>query len=907
MSPRRDNVLAGNPFAPLSELADEIQVPSSRGDDAVPRGARRVVVGRKQIPSAADRRPERKAVTLGDFIPPGEVPRKRPHNRRQRLSLGLEGMKGSVSSRVPLWSDRDRLTEMPAVPDGSPLRRRTVQLGPADVMTCSLHSALSSPRKRRRPKLAGLRGIVSNHFPTYTVRPYRPWKPLHRQAAPAVRQSGPIGPPPRPPPAAGRRQNTQEQASIQQPLSPGRHVPRPWTTSSAARPASREPPAPVAASPPPASPQAGTDTKLGSSKGTVAPTGAPPVVDPHDATRLSGTYRTARMIVTLQQTDWHDCPVIRGMTGRDTVYWVLTTAIQVQHPTLTGGRRRPIYLGWIRHGERLDRRRYPTDSDSLAELVRTGWEFEATALVGLRGGMDDAQGSDGNQHGQAPADAAAITFDFASATDDEFQQLDAAVQAVLTGRCSEDTLQTRGARQLLAPVPPQDWARLTDPILGDISPARILALRDLTHSNATTLRNSSLAPWTSTEPLVGIRFCEVQPGLAGWQGGSTTEAKQLIIGELMRIAGLGTAENFDWQTVKGTIRIEGELSATGGHCVWTVQAVIPQGPWIRDLLTGAIALIAGAYAVPTPHTKYIEVTLDPRTTRVLKGLWSLLGIDGGLFRGLIRYALEQRLRADMIGVRVTTSAFSHGGEGKKGKTTFFSPEHSDSKIVIGADATLLLQASRTGPTLALGLGYAQALPVTIQIPCPEIPGYALNALRASPSGGDIAIRYRVPGAHPTTPDVVIGYVGAGVDITQTGAHLPAGWLSEKLVNSQARKSWALQLLRQTFQREVRAITMLPVGRLKKAGGDPAYLFVMFPTVAAATTYCTALDAGTLPAALTGMLSSFFEAAGTLATFCAYIPPESIEACIEKDIVPLFKAGLTDSTVIKPTAVPNASV
>ena len=259
----------------------------------------------------------------------------------------------------------------------------------------------------------------------------------------------------------------------------------------------------------------------------------------------------------------------------------------------------------------------------------------------------------------------------------------------------------------------------------------------------------------------------------------------------------------------------------------------------------------------------------------------------------------------MIGVRVTTSAFSPGGEGKKGKTTFFPPEHGDSKIVFGVEANLLLRAGRTGPTLALDLGCAPVCLVKIQIPCPETPGYALHAMRSLPNG--IAIRYRVPGAHPTTENVVTGYVGAGVDITQTGAHLPAGWLSNKLVNSQAHKSWALQLLRQTFQREVGATTMLPVGRLKKDGGDPAYLFVMFPTVAAAANYCTSLDAGTLPSALGAMLNSFLDATGSLATFCAYIPPESIEACIEKDIVPLFKAGLMDSAVIRPTAAPDASV
>ena len=518
--------------------------------------------------------------------------------------------------------------------------------------------------------------------------------------------------------------------------------------------------------------------------------------------------------------------------------------------------------------------------------------------------MDNAQSGAGDIPPRPPSGTGLVGVDFSTMTNEEYQQLDVVVREVLAGgRSNEDNPLTPAARRLLAPVQLQDWAALTDPIFGEISPARILALRALAHTKAVMLRANPLAPWIGQEPLVGVRFCDVQPGLAGWSGGSMAEARQLIIGELMRIDGLGAAATFDWQTIKGTIRIEGELSGTSASNVWTVLAVIPQGPWIPDLLTGTIALTTGAYAVPAPNATYIEVALDSRTTLVLKGLWRLLGLDSTLFRGLLRHALGQKLGAEMIGVRVTTSAFSHGGEGKKGKTTF-PPDHSDSKIVFGVEATLLLQAGRIGPTLALGLGCYPTYPITIQIPCPETPGYALHAMRSTPDC--TAIRYRVPGALPTTRDVVMGYVGVGVDITQTGAHLPAGWISDRLVNSQAHKSWALQLLRQAFQREVGATTMIPVGRLKKGGGDPAYLFVMFPTVDAAAKYCALLDASTLPPGLKDMLSSFLGENGRLATFCAYIPPEAIESCNEKDVVHLFKAGLTGAAVIN-QAAPNAEV
>ena len=628
----------------------------------------------------------------------------------------------------------------------------------------------------------------------------------------------------------------------------------------------------------------------------------PPAGDPSEAVRLSGKYNSTRTTVMIERVACNDCPL---PPGREAMLWILSQAIQGIRRTPTGQRRGVLYITWRRHRERLERRQFPTDFDGLASLVRAGWEFDAT--VGLPGGMDNTQSGAGNvQPGQAEAAAAVVTVNFASMSTDDYQKLDEVVRDVLAGRSTEGKPLGPVVRALLAHILPQDWASLTDPIFGEISPARILALRAIVHGNAATLRDIPLAPWVGQAHVVGLQFCDVQPSLAGWTGGSVAEAKRLITGELMRIEGLGTAPTFDWQTTKDTLRVDGELSPTGADKVWTVQAVVPQGPWVRDLLTGATALVPGSYTVLMPSSPYLEVTLDSKTTQVLKSLRRLLGLDSALFRAMIRHALGQRLGADMIMVRISTSAFLHGGEGKKGKSTFFSPDHSDAKIVCGVDATLLLQAGRIAPTLALELGLAPTFPVSLTVPCPAVPGFVLKSMRSITDG--IAIRYRDAGARPTTRDVILGYVGAGVDITQTGAHLPAGWLSDRLVNSQAQKFWALQLLRQAFQREVGATTMLPVGRLKKGGGDPAYMFVMFPTIAAATLFCGHIDARTtLPTALREMLGTFLDPNGRLVTFCAYIPPESIADCIEKDITQLVKAGLTDAAIIRPVAAPDAPV
>ena len=79
----------------------------------------------------------------------------------------------------------------------------------------------------------------------------------------------------------------------------------------------------------------------------------------------------------------------------------------------------------------------------------------------------------------------------------------------------------------------------------------------------------------------------------------------------------------------------------------------------------------------------MKVALDSKTSSVLKTLG---------------------LGAEMVGVLLTTAAFTPGTEGKKGKTMFLPPDHAESRIMIGVEATHLLQVGRRGPLLRLSLG-----------------------------------------------------------------------------------------------------------------------------------------------------------------------------------------------------------
>jgi hypothetical protein len=74
----------------------------------------------------------------------------------------------------------------------------------------------------------------------------------------------------------------------------------------------------------------------------------------------------------------------------------------------------------------------------------------------------------------------------------------------MAGRGSPSNPLTIAAVQLLAPVRPQDWAELTDPIYGEISPAKILAPRYIVHHHRAELRAIPLASWISSSNLVGV-------------------------------------------------------------------------------------------------------------------------------------------------------------------------------------------------------------------------------------------------------------------------------------------------------------------------------------------------------------------------------------------------------------------
>lgn len=611
-----------------------------------------------------------------------------------------------------------------------------------------------------------------------------------------------------------------------------------------------------------------------------------------DGLRIIGTYRSRQLSILVEPGDWKDCI---EMTGQMAVRLVVSAAIRRECKELGASRLGPLLLQWHRNGVRLARADEPTDHAELRKLVAAGYCFEATSR--LLGGADAAAAAAGG----AAHEEGVRDVDFASMTDPDYLELDRAVQAVMSNSAFNDPARLGIARRLLAPIRPEHWEGLPNlgAVRGLISPARLLGLREILRAQTEAIRPSFPPNFASNRALVSLRICDLLPRRIGWTGGGRSQAETRIIEALLRIEGLSDAQGFDWDVVQTNIKIDGDT--TSPDTIWSILVVLPQGPWIQGLLSGRLLLAEGSYAVPAPHLTYAEVPLDGEVTTLLKGIAKVLQLDMAIFRGMLQHAFQRALGADACSVRITTSSFTPGTDGKKPQVKTFPPEHQDSVIMIGIEATYLLLAWRAAPTIRLELGIPPGIPVQLMTLCPRASSLALRAMRTVKTG--TAVRFRTPGARPTTRDIVLGWVGQGVDINQTAGHLPAGWLSNKIINSASDKAEAIQILCRAFIDSVGAVSMMPIGRLKKGGGDPVFLYLMFRTVEDAARLSDAIDTATLPAPVATLLNYFFEPA-LIPIYCAYVPPEALRDCPEKELVSLFKLGLTESARIQP--VQNAN-
>jgi len=157
---------------------------------------------------------------------------------------------------------------------------------------------------------------------------------------------------------------------------------------------------------------------------------------------------------------------------------------------------------------------------------------------------------------------------------------------------------------------------------GLVTPARVLVLGEIATLAQQHVLSVHVPDWVAVGNLVALRFCDILPSALGWTGtGNMAQAKALITTAIHTIDGLCDAAGYDWQTLRSSVRVEGDMM--NGESLWSATAVLPQGPWIAQLLTGQLSISVDAYTVLAPHSTYIEVTLDAQTAAVLKDIGQL--------------------------------------------------------------------------------------------------------------------------------------------------------------------------------------------------------------------------------------------------------------------------------------------
>ena len=155
----------------------------------------------------------------------------------------------------------------------------------------------------------------------------------------------------------------------------------------------------------------------------------------------------------------------------------------------------------------------------------------------------------------------------------------------------------------------------------------------------------------------------------------------------------------------------------------SVQLLLPPGPWIVQLLTREIAMGPSTYVTVCETDSFIETSLHPFDTKVLKALWLTLGIEIWRFCYMIAEALHQAWKVH-VHLRLSTEVHGQG----RGQITFVDPASPQSNFVLGINLHSLMNITRTNRLVRLCLGTGLQRPIEVIIEVPPIPRVALSRL-----------------------------------------------------------------------------------------------------------------------------------------------------------------------------------
>ena len=799
-------VLTGNPFAPLADAPDEDASPACNiATELADEAQARVERARGGRAKAT---PER-----------GTRQERRPWTLVDFIPTG-----GKLQRKKHKGMD-SRMT-LPGV-DGV-VSDRIREWSLRDLNTEVTEEVQWGTGRMRRQTFKGLRGRVSDHIPTVRRCRHRHLEHLrHRQLT--------VTPTPYPHP------DTTHPASQQRISAPRLYVNEGQPSRARAR--SRAPPP--------------RQTLLAASTVEL------PTKEWKEPERLQLTVELGGRTIAVQaeETDWEWATGrgLRAVSGSLAAEWTVATALKrALGPT---EKTQPLPVEPVLNGKRVQALLHPFSWESLSKFVRIGGHYRVTTL--LRGGMDPGHAeilTEVRFHlatGWEEVDAYCIMI---QNEEDPGEDITSSYHWKLAQALAAKTC--IGQMCSLAALPPQLQAR------AQMSPARIVGLQVVMERKEWD-PIPQLPAWVSAKDWVEVRFSNVQPRelLPGENHSHSFRQMQTALFAVLERLVPALASFTEWEELRPETKVDGDLRAMSEYI--GITTVIPNGPWVADLLKGRITITTGSYTTLSPREGFCEAVLDGPDSRLLIGIGAATMQTIPTFCALLNGAFRKALQTDLVLTRITTSKWAGGGKGQKGKITHHQPTDEQAEVAVGINVIPLILQNRKGPTLLLNLGRESEFPVTVRITCPQVPLRTLYEM-----------------LHTKSPP--IRWIGLSTKFASClicVGPLPKGWLAKAAPNAVDRTTLKRHL-RQVCQNHVGASETRLIGRYSGKLGGPIVLYLEFRTPEASRAFCASARTGQLPDEVARATAPFNDGTGQLYTSTA--PAEALELLKEKELLALLE-------------------
>ena len=271
----------------------------------------------------------------------------------------------------------------------------------------------------------------------------------------------------------------------------------------------------------------------------------------------------------------------------------------------------------------------------------------------------------------------------------------------------------------------------------------------------------------------------------------------------------------------------------------------------------------------SPRDGFCEAILESHDSRLLIGIGMATRQSIPAYCAMLNGALRAALQTDLVMTRITTSKWTGGGKGQKGKITHHLPTDEQAEIAVGISAISLILQNRRGPTILLSLGRESESPVQVRIACPQVP-----------------IRTLYEMIH--TKSSTLRWIGHNTDFESNFlcfGPLQKGWMAKEAPSAVDRATLK-HSIRTVCHTHIGVRETRFIGRYSGKLGGPIVLYFEFGTPAASRAFHAAARAGQLPVEVLQVLAPVYNATGELYTSAA--PAEALELLKEKELLALLE-------------------